>query len=43
MNLKTKFGTSTTWVSLITGGILACLGGVFYTFFMIQEDAGQEG
>ena len=38
-----KSGTSTFWVSAITLGILACLGGVVYTFVMIQQEAGQEG
>ncbi len=41
-NIK-KSGSSTFWVSVITLGIIACLGGVAYTFFMIQEEAGQEG
>ncbi|MFT4613125.1 MAG: twitching motility protein PilJ [Bacteroidia bacterium] len=31
------------WVILMTLGIVACLGGVVYTFYMIQEEAGQEG
>jgi methyl-accepting chemotaxis protein len=30
------------WVSVVTLGILACLGGVFYTFFVAQKEAGQE-
>jgi methyl-accepting chemotaxis protein len=43
MTKYTKSGSSTFWVSLISAGILACLAGVLYTFFMIQKDAGQEG
>jgi methyl-accepting chemotaxis protein len=43
MSSNNKSGNSTLWVSVITLGILACLGGVAYTFFMIQEEAGQEG
>ena len=43
MTNYTKSGSSTFWVSLISAGILACLAGVLYTFFMIQKDAGQEG
>jgi twitching motility protein PilJ len=42
MSNNTKNESSTFWVSVITAGILACIGGVIYTFFMIQEDAGQE-
>lgn len=43
MTKYTKSGSSTFWVSLISAGMLACLAGVLYTFFMIQKDAGQEG
>ncbi|MEP1471356.1 MAG: methyl-accepting chemotaxis protein [Halieaceae bacterium] len=43
MTKITKSGSSTFWVSIISAGILACLAGVLYTFFMIQRDAGQEG
>ena len=43
MTKYTKSGSSTFWVSLISAGIIACLAGVLYTFFMIQRDAGQEG
>lgn len=42
MAKATKSGASSFWVSVITLGILACLGGVFYTFFMVQQEAGQE-
>ncbi len=38
-----KSASSSFWVGTITAGILACLAGVLYTFFMIQKDAGQEG
>jgi twitching motility protein PilJ len=41
-NLKSS-GTSAFWVTAITVGILACLGGVIYTFIMIQQEAGQDG
>jgi twitching motility protein PilJ len=38
-----KSGASNFWVIVMSLGILACLGGVIYTFFMIQQEAGQEG
>ncbi len=38
-----KSGASSFWVIAMTLGILGCLGGVAYTFFMIQQEAGQEG
>lgn len=38
-----KSGASSFWVIVMSLGILACLGGVIYTFFMIQQEAGQEG
>jgi len=38
-----KRGTSAFWVTAIALGIVACLGGVIYTFVMIQREAGQEG
>ena len=41
MSIK-KSGTSAFWVTAITLGILACLGGVVYTFIMIQQEAGQQ-
>ena len=34
---------SSVWVIVMALGIVACLGGVGYTFFMIQKEAGQEG
>lgn len=37
-----KMGASSFWVIVMTLGILACLGGVAYTFFTIQQEAGQE-
>ena len=43
MTKNAKSGSSSFWVGTITAGILACLAGVLYTFFMIQKDAGQEG
>mgnify|MGYP000190442061 CR=1 FL=1 len=42
MSKPTKNITSSMWVSAVTLGILACLGGVFYTFFIAQKEAGQE-
>jgi len=38
-----KSAASTFWVSVISLAILACLGGVIYTFVMIQQEAGEEG
>ncbi len=38
-----KKGTSSIWVGLMTVGILACLGGIAYTFYMIQQEAGEDG
>ncbi|MFV0276982.1 MAG: hypothetical protein ACK5HY_07335, partial [Parahaliea sp.] len=38
-----KIKASSIWVGLIALAILACLGGVIYTVFMIQRDAGEEG
>ena len=43
MKTKIKNGASSFWVVVMTLGIAACLGGVLYTFYMIQEEAGQEG
>ncbi len=43
MSNKMKNGASSFWVIVMTLGILGCLGGVFYTFYMIQQEAGQEG
>ncbi len=43
MNTKIKNGASSIWVIVMTLAIVACLGGVLYTFYMIQEEAGQEG
>ncbi|MCB1843172.1 MAG: hypothetical protein KDI09_09445 [Halioglobus sp.] len=43
MKTKIKNGASSFWVIVMTLGIVACLGGVLYTFYMIQEEAGQEG
>ncbi|MEM9255767.1 MAG: methyl-accepting chemotaxis protein [Pseudomonadota bacterium] len=37
-----KKGTSTFWVVVMTLGILGCLGGVAYTFYMVQQETGQE-
>ncbi|TXS93722.1 methyl-accepting chemotaxis protein [Parahaliea maris] len=38
-----KSAASSFWVGVIALAILACLGGVIYTFVMIQQDAGEEG
>lgn len=43
MSKKVKNGASSFWVVVMTLGILGCLGGVFYTFYMIQQESGQEG
>ncbi|MCB1675694.1 MAG: hypothetical protein KDI01_05360 [Halioglobus sp.] len=39
----TKSGGSTFWVTVMTLGILGCLVGMAYTFFMVQQEAGEEG
>ena len=38
-----KSGGSTFWVAVMTLGILGCLAGMAYTFFMVQQEAGEEG
>jgi len=43
MTKSNKKGTSSVWVGLMTVGILACLGGIAYTFYMIQQEAGEDG
>ena len=43
MTKTLKSGASSFWVVVMTLGILGCLGGVAYTFFMVQQEAGQEG
>jgi methyl-accepting chemotaxis protein len=43
MSKTIKQGTSTFWVIVMTFGILGCLAGVGYTFYMVQKEAGQEG
>ena len=43
MTKTVKSGASSFWVVVMTLGILGCLGGVAYTFFMVQQEAGQEG
>ena len=43
MSTKTKSRTSNLWVIVMTLGILGCLSGVIYTFYMIQQEAGQGG
>lgn len=42
MSKPSKSITSSMWVTVVTLGILACLGGVFYTFFIAQKEAGQD-
>ena len=39
--LKTA-GTSSVWVTVIIVGMLACLAGVVYTFYVAQQEAGTE-
>jgi twitching motility protein PilJ len=43
MSKTGKSGASTFWVSVMAMGILGCLAGVAYIFFMIQLEAGQDG
>jgi twitching motility protein PilJ len=43
MTKATKSGASSFWMIVMSLGILACLGGVIYTFIMIQSEVGQEG
>jgi len=43
MSKTLKNGASSFWVIVMTLGILGCLVGVGYTFYMIQAEAGQEG
>jgi twitching motility protein PilJ len=43
MTAANKSRASSIWVSAISLAILACLGGVIYTFVMIQQEAGEEG
>ncbi len=38
-----KKGTTSVWVAIMTAGILACLGGIAYTFYMIQQEASEDG
>ena len=38
-----KKGTTSVWVTIMTAGILACLGGIAYTFYMIQQEASEAG
>ena len=42
MSKTVKSGSSSFWAMVMSFGILACLGGVAYTFFMIQQETGQE-
>lgn len=42
MSKKMKNRTSSFWVIVMTLGVLGCLGGVMYTFYMIQQETGQE-
>ncbi|MFT6274055.1 MAG: methyl-accepting chemotaxis protein [Halioglobus sp.] len=41
-NTTAKKYNSNLWVGLMSTGILACLLGVGYTFYMIQEEAGED-
>jgi methyl-accepting chemotaxis protein len=43
MTKTLKSRAASFWVAVMTLGILGCLAGVAYTFYMIQQEAGQEG
>ena len=43
MNKTLKTGASNFWVIVMSLAILGCLLGVGYTFYMMQQEAGQEG
>ena len=43
MTKTLKSRASSFWVAIMIVGILGCLAGVAYTFYMIQQEAGQEG
>ncbi len=43
MMITNKKKTTSFGVGVIAAAILACLGGVIYTFVMIQQDAGKDG
>ncbi|MBE9538698.1 MAG: methyl-accepting chemotaxis protein [Proteobacteria bacterium] len=38
-----KNGTTSMWVGIMTIAIVACLGGIAYTFYMMQQEAGEDG
>ena len=40
--LKLK-GATSMWVGIMTFAIVACLGGIAYTFYMMQQEASAEG
>lgn len=43
MTKSNKKGSSSIWVGLMTVAILACLGGIGYTFYMVQQEASEGG
>ena len=43
MTKTLKSRGSSFWMAVMIVGILGCLAGVAYTFYMIQQEAGQEG
>jgi len=38
-----KKGATSMWVGIMTVAIVACLGGIAYTFYMMQQEAGEDG
>ena len=38
-----KNGTTSMWVGIMTIAIVACLGGIAYTFYMMQQEASEDG
>lgn len=43
MTKSNKKGSSPIWVGLMTVAILACLGGIGYTFYMVQQETSEGG
>jgi len=43
MTKSIKKGTTSMWVGVMTIAIVACLGGIAYTFYMMQQEAGEDG
>ena len=38
-----KKGATSMWVGIMTVAIVACLGGIAYTFYMMQQEASEDG